>query len=66
MAVTLKVIEGPHQGSAFEFTEHDTFIVGRSAQAQFRLPLKDKSLSRSLHDRGLRVSRLSRFWGFGS
>ena len=46
MPVTLTVKEGPHQGRAFEFKEHDTFIVGRSARAQFRLPLKDPSLSR--------------------
>ena len=46
MPVTLTVKEGPHQGRAFEFVEHDTFIVGRSARAQFRLPLKDRSLSR--------------------
>lgn len=46
MPVRLTVKEGPHHGREFEFVEHDTFIVGRSAQAQFRLPLKDKSLSR--------------------
>jgi eukaryotic-like serine/threonine-protein kinase len=46
MRVTLTVKEGPHQGREFEFEEHDTFIVGRSARAQFRLPLKDASLSR--------------------
>jgi eukaryotic-like serine/threonine-protein kinase len=46
MPVTLTVKDGPHQGRAFEFEEHDTFIVGRSARAQFRLPLKDPSLSR--------------------
>ena len=46
MRVTLTVREGPHKGRKFEFEEHDTFIVGRSARAQFRLPLKDASLSR--------------------
>ncbi len=46
MPVALTVKEGPHQGREFEFDEHDTFIVGRSARAQFRLPLKDASLSR--------------------
>jgi eukaryotic-like serine/threonine-protein kinase len=46
MPVRLTVKEGPHQGREFEFEEHDTFIVGRSARAQFRLPLKDTSLSR--------------------
>jgi eukaryotic-like serine/threonine-protein kinase len=46
MIVTLTVIEGPHRGQAFEFREHDTFIVGRSKDAHFRLPIKDKTLSR--------------------
>jgi eukaryotic-like serine/threonine-protein kinase len=46
MPVTLTVKVGPHEGRTFEFAEHDTFIVGRSARAQFRLPLKDASLSR--------------------
>jgi eukaryotic-like serine/threonine-protein kinase len=46
MKVTLTVIEGPHQGSAFEFLEHDAFLVGRSPEVQFRLPLRDKTLSR--------------------
>ena len=46
MIVTLTVIKGPHLGQAFEFREHDTFIVGRSKDAHFRLPIKDKTLSR--------------------
>ncbi len=46
MKVTLTVIEGPHQGSAFAFVEHDAFLVGRSPEVQFRLPLRDKTLSR--------------------
>src|SRR5947209_15494311 len=46
MRVTLTVTEGPHQGEVFAFEEHDTFIVGRSKDAQFRLPFKDKTLSR--------------------
>ncbi len=46
MIVTLTVIEGPHSGQAYEFREHDTFIVGRSKDAHFRLPIKDKTLSR--------------------
>jgi serine/threonine-protein kinase len=46
MIVTLAVTEGPHRGQVFSFREHDTFIVGRSKDAHFRLPLKDKSLSR--------------------
>ena len=46
MRVTLTVIEGPHRGSSFAFEQHDAFVVGRSPVAQFRLPLKDKTLSR--------------------
>jgi eukaryotic-like serine/threonine-protein kinase len=46
MKVTLTVVEGPHKGSAFEFLEHDAFLVGRSPEVQFRLPLRDKTLSR--------------------
>ena len=46
MHVTLTVTQGPHRGEVFEFHEHDTFIVGRSRDAQFRLPFKDKALSR--------------------
>jgi serine/threonine protein kinase len=46
MKVTLTVIEGPHAGSSFAFVEHDAFVVGRSPEVQFRLPLKDKTLSR--------------------
>ncbi len=46
MNVTLTVIKGPHRGSSFTFRDHDTFIVGRSKDAHFRLPLKDKSFSR--------------------
>jgi serine/threonine protein kinase len=46
MLVTLTVTEGPHRGQVFQFHEHDTFIVGRSKDAHFRLPLKDKTLSR--------------------
>ena len=46
MKVTLTVDRGPHQGSAFEFLEHDAFLVGRSPEVQFRLPLRDKTLSR--------------------
>ncbi|MDB5349655.1 MAG: stkP 4 [Planctomycetota bacterium] len=46
MKVILKVTGGPHQGQSFAFGEHDTFVVGRSDSAQFRLPFKDKTLSR--------------------
>lgn len=46
MRVVLTVTDGPHAGQTFSFAEHDTFIVGRSDSAQFRLPFKDKTLSR--------------------
>jgi hypothetical protein len=46
MNVTLSVTGGPHAGQVFKFYDHDTFVVGRSESAQFRLPFKDKSLSR--------------------
>ncbi len=46
MKVILTVTEGPHRGSAFEFSDHDAFLVGRSPEVQFRLPLRDKTLSR--------------------
>jgi eukaryotic-like serine/threonine-protein kinase len=46
MAVTLTVIEGPHTGAVFRFTEHDTFLVGRSPGAHFSLPEKDRYFSR--------------------
>src|SRR6185369_4346833 len=46
MRVTLTVIGGPHTGQAFSFSGHDTFLVGRSKRAHFRLPQKDKYFSR--------------------
>ena len=46
MSVRLAVTWGPHRGRSFEFREHDTFIVGRSEEAHFRLPLKDEHFSR--------------------
>ena len=46
MRIVLNVTGGPHEGEAFAFDEHDTFLVGRSDSAQFRLPFKDKALSR--------------------
>jgi serine/threonine-protein kinase len=46
MQVTLTVTAGPHKGRQFTFSGHDTFLVGRSRQAHFRLPGKDKQLSR--------------------
>ena len=44
--MTLTVTDGPHTGQVFSFREHDTFIVGRSKDAHFRLPFKDKTFSR--------------------
>ncbi|MBI3406747.1 MAG: protein kinase [Planctomycetes bacterium] len=46
MRITLTVIEGPHQGQEYSFARHDTFLVGRSKHAHFRLPTKDKFFSR--------------------
>jgi eukaryotic-like serine/threonine-protein kinase len=46
MGVRLTVLEGPHQGQEFAFTEHDVFLVGRSRSAHFRLPDKDPYFSR--------------------
>jgi eukaryotic-like serine/threonine-protein kinase len=44
--VTFSVISGPHQGKVFRFSGHDTFIVGRSRRAHFRLPSDDRYFSR--------------------
>lgn len=46
MKVTLEVVEGPHAGLCFNFHDRDNFIVGRSPKAHFRLPHRDKTLSR--------------------
>jgi serine/threonine-protein kinase len=46
MRINLAVKAGPHEGAVFEFTERANFIVGRSDRAHFRLPVKDKSISR--------------------
>jgi eukaryotic-like serine/threonine-protein kinase len=46
MRITLTVTEGPHRGQAFVFDGHDTFLVGRSRRAHFRLPSKDRYFSR--------------------
>src|SRR5436190_20186616 len=46
MRITLTVTAGPHQGKVFSFEGHDTFIVGRSPRARFRLPRDDKYFSR--------------------
>jgi serine/threonine-protein kinase len=46
MRITLTVTAGPHEGRIFHFDGHDTFIVGRSKRAHFRLPAKDRYFSR--------------------
>ncbi len=38
MPLTLTVTAGPHIGRAFTFDRHDTFLVGRAAEAHFSLP----------------------------
>ena len=37
MRITLLVADGPCRGRTFTFDEHDTFVVGRSRRAHFRL-----------------------------
>jgi hypothetical protein len=46
MRITLEVTVGPHAGQSFAFRGHDSIVVGRSSEAHFRLPFKDKTLSR--------------------
>lgn len=46
MKVTLTVIKGHHKGKAFEFRNRNCFLVGRAPDVEFRLPLKDRLLSR--------------------
>lgn len=45
MRVTLHVIAGPQTGRDFTFDQHDTFMIGRSEDAQFCLP-HDRFFSR--------------------
>ncbi|CAN5386949.1 hypothetical protein BH10ACI3_BH10ACI3_03950 [soil metagenome] len=45
MLVTLHVVAGPHAGRDFTFEQHDTFMIGRSENAQFCLP-HDRYFSR--------------------
>lgn len=45
MIVTLRVIAGPHTGRVFSFSEHETFLIGRSEDAHFCLP-DDRFFSR--------------------
>jgi serine/threonine-protein kinase len=46
MRVTLTVIKGPHLGAEFAFDQYASFVVGRHRKTQFRLSLKDPTLSR--------------------
>src|SRR5271155_3645544 len=46
MRINLTVRAGPHEGQVFEFEERANFIVGRSERANFRLAVKDNSISR--------------------
>jgi serine/threonine-protein kinase len=46
MRVIIEVTQGPDQGRAFTFEGHDTFLVGRSRRAHFRLPQEDRYFSR--------------------
>lgn len=45
MRVTLHVVAGPQTGRDFRFDQHDTFMIGRSEDAQFCLP-QDRFFSR--------------------
>lgn len=45
MGVTLHVVAGPQTGRDFTFDQHDTFMIGRSEDAQFCLP-HDRFFSR--------------------
>lgn len=45
MRVTLHVVAGPQTGREFAFDQHDTFMIGRSEDAQFCLP-HDRFFSR--------------------
>ncbi len=46
MRVTLHVVAGPQTGRDFSFDQHDTFLIGRSEDAQFCLP-HDRFFSRN-------------------
>ncbi|HRI04876.1 MAG TPA: FHA domain-containing serine/threonine-protein kinase [Pyrinomonadaceae bacterium] len=45
MRVNLNVVAGPQTGRTFTFDQHDTFMIGRSENAQFCLPA-DRFFSR--------------------
>ena len=46
MQVNLKVIAGPYKGRIFSFTQHDSFLIGRSRDAHLCLP-DDRYFSRN-------------------
>src|SRR4030095_12943425 len=45
MQVNLKVTDGPYKGRIFSFTQHDSFLIGRSPDAHLCLP-NDRYFSR--------------------
>jgi eukaryotic-like serine/threonine-protein kinase len=46
MQVNLKVIAGPYQGRVFSFSQHDSFLIGRTPEAHLCLP-DDRFFSRN-------------------
>ena len=46
MQVNLKVTAGPYKGRIFSFTQHDSFLIGRSPDAHLCLP-NDRYFSRN-------------------
>ena len=46
MQVNLKVLAGPYKGRIFSFTQHDTFLIGRTPDAHLCLP-DDRFFSRN-------------------
>src|SRR6267378_2788986 len=46
MQVTLRVLAGPYKGRHFAFSQHDTFLIGRSHDAHLCLP-EDRFFSRN-------------------
>src|SRR6266576_4870635 len=38
MQVTLRVLAGPYKGRHFAFSQHDTFLIGRSHESHLCLP----------------------------
>ena len=46
MEVNLKVVAGPYLGRIFSFTQHDSFLIGRSPDAHLYLP-DDRFFSRN-------------------